>query len=117
MPWAGSGYRMEIYGREGTLIASSGESPQLGPVRVQGAKGTGERLQDLEIPARHTYVLEGMPPGAPYNVGQMYYLFGQAIRTGEVNHLNFDTAVELHRFLDAIRESSVWGRQAAVTTG
>ena len=116
LPWAGSGYRLEIYGRDGTLVASSTDSPQLGPVRVQGAKGRGERLQDLEIPARHTYVLEGMPQGAPYNVGQMYYLFGQAIRTGEVNHPNFDTAVELHRFLDAIRESSDQGRQAAVTT-
>ncbi|MCH8226518.1 MAG: hypothetical protein IIC97_11695, partial [Chloroflexi bacterium] len=77
----------------------------------------GERLQDLEIPPRHTYVLEGMPAGAPYNVGQMYYLFGQAIRTGEVGHPNFDTAVELHRFLDAIRESSDQGRQAVVSSG
>ena len=116
-PWAGSGYRMEIYGREGTLVASSGDSPQLGPVRVQGAKGRGEQLQDLEIPARHTYVLEGMPQGAPYNVGQMYYLFGQAIRTGGAGHPDFDTAVELHRFIDAIRESSDQGRRAAVSTG
>ncbi|MCH8107877.1 MAG: Gfo/Idh/MocA family oxidoreductase [Chloroflexi bacterium] len=114
LPWAGSGYRMEIYGREGTLAAYSTDSPQLGAVRVQGAKGRGERLQDLEIPARHTYVLEGMPAGAPYNVGQMYYLFGQAIRTGEGGHPDFDTAVELHRFLDAIRESSDQGRQVAV---
>jgi predicted dehydrogenase len=30
IPWAGSGYRLEIYGREGTLVATSAESPQLG---------------------------------------------------------------------------------------
>lgn len=117
LPWAGSGYRMEIYGREGTLAAYSTDSPQLGAVRVQGAKGKGEQLQDLEIPARHTYVLEGMPAGAPYNVGQMYYLFGQAIRTGEGGHPDFDTAVELHRFLDAIRESSDQGRRVEVAAG
>jgi hypothetical protein len=26
-PWAGSGYRMEIYGREGILVVTSEESP------------------------------------------------------------------------------------------
>ena len=40
-PFAGSGYRMEIYGREGTLIASSGESPNHDRVRLQG--GAGQR--------------------------------------------------------------------------
>jgi len=60
---------------------------------------------------------EGMPAGAPYNVGQMYYLFGQAIRTGEGGHPDFDTAVDLHRFLDAIRESSDQGRRVAVAVG
>jgi predicted dehydrogenase len=34
-PWAGSGYRMEIYGREGTLVASSEESPNHDGVRLQ----------------------------------------------------------------------------------
>ena len=39
IPWAGSGYRLEIYGREGTLVATSEDSPQLGPVRLEGARG------------------------------------------------------------------------------
>src|SRR5215471_17740710 len=30
IPFAGSGYRMEIYGSEGTLVASGADSPQLG---------------------------------------------------------------------------------------
>ena len=32
IPFAGSGYRMEIYGRAGTLVASGEDSPQLGEV-------------------------------------------------------------------------------------
>ena len=112
-PWAGSGYRMEIYGREGTLEVSSEESPQLNDVRLRGAKG-GNTLEELEIPARFSYVLEGMPQGAPYNVGQMYYQFGQAIRSGEACQPNFDTAVELHRFIDNIREASDQGREVTV---
>ncbi len=112
-PWAGSGYRMEIYGRDGTLVASSDESPNHDGVRLQGAQG-GDRLEDLEIPGKYTYVLEGMPRGATYNVGQMYYQFGQSIRSGESCQPDFDTAVELHRFIDNIQEASDRGGEVAV---
>ena len=37
-PWVGSGYRMEVYGREGTLVASGPNSPQLVDIQLQGAK-------------------------------------------------------------------------------
>jgi predicted dehydrogenase len=114
-PWAGSGYRMEIYGREGTLVASSADSPQLRAVRLLGAQG-GNTFQELEVPARYTYVLEGMPAGEPYNVGQMYYLFGQAISSGKASEPDFNTAVELHHLIDKIRESSNQGREVAVST-
>jgi predicted dehydrogenase len=39
IPFAGSGYRMEIYGRDATLVASGQDSPQLGKVVLHGAKG------------------------------------------------------------------------------
>ena len=54
-----------------------------------------------------------MPAGAPYNVGQMYYQFGRAIRSGNSHVADFDTAVELHRLIDSIRESSDNGRRVA----
>ena len=105
IPWAGSGYRLEVYGREGTLIATSEDSPQLGPVRLQGSEGSDE-LDDLTILDHHRFVLEGMPEGAPYNVGQLYYMFGEAIRDQDERQPDFDTAVELHRLVDCIRRSS-----------
>ena len=104
---------MEIYGWDGTLVASSEESPNHDGVRLQGAQG-GNKLEDLEIPGKYTYVLEGMPRGEPYNVGQMYYLFGQGIRSGQSCQPDFNTAVELHRFIDNIREASDQGREVAV---
>ena len=115
-PWAGSGYRMEIYGREGTLVASSNESANHYGVVLQGAQG-GNDLAGLEIPAKYTNVLEGMPRGAAFNVGQMYYRFGESIRTGDPCHPDFATAVELHRFIDDIRKASDQGREVAVTNG
>jgi predicted dehydrogenase len=114
-PYAGSGLRMEVYGREGTLIASSEDSPQLKEVRLRGAQGN-DKLEDLEVPASYTYVLEGMPRGEAFNVGQMYYRFGEAIRSGIACEPNFDTAVGLHRFIDNIRESTEQGRTVAVNT-
>ncbi len=113
-PWAGSGYRMEIYGREGTLVASSAESPNHYGVRLQGAQG-GDQLDDLEIPSKYTYVLEGMPRGAAYNVGQMYYQFGEGIRSGETCQPDFNTAAELHQFIDSIQEASDRGHEVVVT--
>ena len=116
IPWAGSGYRMEIYGREGTLVASSEASPQLGAARLQGARN-GDGLADLDIPAHHTYVLEGMPQGDPYNVGQLYYLFGQAIEAESKSYPDFDTAVDLHRLVGAIRQASDEGKAIDVPNG
>ena len=115
IPWAGTGYRLEIYGREGTLVATSDESPQLGTVQLQGTRASG-KLEPLDIPSRYRYVPEDMPQGAPYNVGQLYALFARAIRSGEVSpsKATFATAVDLHRLIDAMRASSVQGRQITV---
>ncbi len=62
IPWAGSGYRMEIYGTRGTLVATSADSPQLKEVRVQLGRA-GEPLQDLAVPSHCIYVPEAMPQG------------------------------------------------------
>jgi predicted dehydrogenase len=101
---------MEIYGREGTLFVTGSVSSQRGEtLRLQGAHG-GHALSDLEIPERFVYVPADFPQGDPFNVGQMYALFADAIRTGQSRLPTFDTAVALHRFLDAIKQASDAGR-------
>ena len=114
VPWAGSGFRMEIYGREGTLVTTGSVSSQRGEMlRVQGAQGSHD-LQDLSIPERFVYVPDDFPRGDPFNVGQMYALFAEAIRTGKSRLPTFDTAVDLHRFLDTIKHASDTGRELPV---
>ena len=115
-PWAGSGYRMEIYGREGTLVVTGSVSSQRGEMlRVQGAQRS-HQLQDLEIPQRFVYVPDDFPKGDPFNIGQLYTLFAGAIRNGESRPPmpTFDTAVGLHRFIDTIKEASGGGREMGV---
>ena len=82
-------------------------------LRVQGAKGSNE-LEDLTLPERYFYVPDDFPRGDPFNVGQMYTLFAEAIRTGENRQPTFDTAVELHRFIDTIKKASDTGREQVV---
>ena len=114
VPWAGSGFRMEIYGREGTLVTTGSVSSQRGEMlRVCGARGSHE-LRDLDIPDCFVYVPSGFPDGDPFNVGQMYTLFADAIRTGQSRVPTFNTAVDLHRFIDTIKRASDTGRELTV---
>ena len=116
VPWAGGGFRMVVYGREGTLVATGNVSSQRGEaLRLQGAKRSHE-LSDLPIPDRFSWVPPDFPRGDPFNVGQMYRLFAEAIRTGKKQERlpTFDTAVDLHRFLDTIRQSSDTGQEVPV---
>lgn len=116
VPWAGGGFRMVIYGREGTLAATGNVSSQRGEMlRVQGAKRSHE-LADMPIPDRFVWLPPEFPHGDPFNVGQMYSLFAEAIRSGRKQSRlpTFDTAVDLHRFLDTIRQSSDTGRELPV---
>jgi predicted dehydrogenase len=114
IPYAGSGYRMEIYGREGTLVASGEDSPQLSAVSLHGAKGGSDRLESIAIPERFTVTAAATPAGEATNVGQMYTMFAQAVRNrrgGAARHPDFATAVELHRLVDAIKLASDTGRE------
>jgi predicted dehydrogenase len=115
IPFAGSGYRMEIYGRDGTLVATGEDSPQLSAVSLHGAKG-GNTLAPIPVPERFTYAAPGTPAGEALNVGQMYALFAQsirnrAIRDGKGRQPTFETAVDLHRLVDAIKQASDNGRE------
>src|SRR5215210_4981513 len=47
VPWAGSGYRMEVYGSEGTLIVSGEDAPQHTTLTLQGSRGK-DPLRELE---------------------------------------------------------------------
>jgi predicted dehydrogenase len=105
IPYAGSGYRMEIYGRDGTLVASGEDSPQLSHVFLHGAKGNNT-LQPIPVPDRLTFAPTGTPDNEAMNVGQMYSLFVKAIGGGASKLPNFETAVALHRVIDTIQYAS-----------
>ena len=88
----------------------------MGSVKLEGAQGVDE-LAEIDIPVHHTTVTEETPKGPPFNVGQMYDQFGLGIRGEASSYPDFDTAVELHVLLDAIRQSSEEAREVEVGSG
>lgn len=108
-PWAPAGYRMDIYGKEGTIMVTGKVTAQRG-AKLQGAQ-RGNELQDLPVPKQYRFVTDDFPKGDPYNIGQMYALFAQKIRTGSsaVHLPDFETALDMHHLLDKIRQVSEAG--------
>jgi len=106
VPWHGTGWRMEVYGREGTLVASSRQMVQYAQIELRGGQGKDKELEEVPVPDRLTQVSGEVPSGEPFNVAQLYHRLGAAIRGGKDAEPDFDLAVTRHRLLDAIQRSS-----------
>ena len=115
VPWHGTGWRMEVYGRDGTLVASSRQTVQYGQIAVRGARDADAELTELPVPQRLTRVPAGVPANEPFNVAQMYSRLGEAISQGHEAEPDFGLAVKRHRLLDALQRSSELGASQQVT--
>jgi predicted dehydrogenase len=115
-PYHGSGYRLEIYGKDGTLaMIGGGEAGQEAKRKIMGGHKDDKALQELPVPERFKWVPEEVRNGGPaYDVGQMWVKFAEAIRTGTRIEPDFDSAVRRHRMLDAIRRASETGQRQKV---
>jgi predicted dehydrogenase len=116
VPWGGPGFRMEIFGRDGAIIATGNISSQRGEMlKVMGAQKS-QTLKELALPQKFMHVPDSFPRGDPFNVGQMYTLFAEGVRTGKPNPRlpTFETAVGLHHFLDTLQRASDAGRTVEV---
>jgi predicted dehydrogenase len=115
-PYHGSGHRLEIYGKEGTLVmVGGGEGGQEPRRKVMGGRKDDERLQELPVPERLKWVPKALRENGPaYDVGQMWLKFAEAIRTGSNIEPDFDDAVRRHRTLDAIVRASETGQRQKV---
>ena len=115
-PYHGSGYRFEIYGKEGTLaMIGGGEAGQEAKRRIMGGRKDDKGLQELRVPDRLKWVPDAVRNTEfSYDVGQMWARFAEAIRKGERVEPDFDFAVRRHRMLDALRRASDTGQRQKV---
>lgn len=98
VPYNASGWKMEIYGTEGTIVASTSGLPQITPIALLGARGS-DALEALPLPAEST---DQMPAGPPGNVGRAYQHLAQTITEERVFNPDFSHAESLHRVLDSM---------------
>ncbi len=115
VPWHGTGWRMEVYGREATLVALSSQMVQYAQIQLLGGKGKDGALEELSVPDRLTWIPDEVPQGPPFNVAQLYRSLSKAIREGKGAQPDFDLAVRRHRLLDAIQRASDQGSKVQVT--
>ena len=112
-PYHGSGHRLEIYGKEGTLaMIGGGEGGEERRRKLMGGHKDDKALQELPVPERFTWVPEAVRNGgAAYDVGQMWVRFAEGIRNGSNIEADFDHAVRRHRSLDTIVRASQTGQR------
>ena len=105
VPFAGSGYRMAVYGEKGTLVVSGKDSVQLTELSLMGARGNNEP-EKITAPDKLKVVSSKKLAGEPFNVGQMYANFARSIRDKRQHVPSFSTALKLHHLIDLIQESA-----------
>ena len=117
-PYLGSGHRLEIYGKEGTLaMIGGGEGGQELRRKIMGGHKDDKALQELAVPERFKWVPEAVRNGPEYDVGQMWVKFAEAIHSGandDYNLPDFDHAVRRHQMLDTIVRASQTGQRQKV---
>ena len=80
VPAHASGYRAEIYGREGTLRLDASETSSLGTLKLRGGRRGDAAMTEIDVPDRLTWAPEAADLEAAFPVAQMWRRFGQVIR-------------------------------------
>ena len=105
VPYNASGFRLEIYGRKGTIVATTAGSPQRDAASLRGAQGA-DKLAPLPVPDRYLEMPPETPAGPPRNVGHLYLRLARAIRDDTAVDPDFDVALRRHQLIDAIQRAS-----------
>ena len=98
------GYRLEIFGSKGALAINS-LSVNIGPNKIFGAQGK-DKLAELPVPGHFKAAPASTPGGPPQNVANAYARFAKTFHTKGGIDPDFDTAVGMHRLIDAIERSA-----------
>ena len=110
------GWRMEIYGTQGTLVATSTLMLQYGDIKIRGANLEevpdsytyvgADSLIDIPIPNSYRNIPDTIPYGWASNIAELYRIFSNGLNTGVPVEPDFGIALKHHEFLDAIEKSS-----------
>src|SRR5207247_9884470 len=103
------GNRIEIYGREGTLVLRADGSFNTGGSEIHGGKGK-EPMASMPVPSKYKVVPERTPAGQPYNVAQAYVRAADALRGRGSSEVDFTLPVHPPDLTDPIGRPPGTGR-------
>ena len=104
-PTSAPGYRLEIYGSKGTLAIATAYI-NLGPNKIFGAQNEA-KLAELSVPERFSSAPATTPAGSPRNVAHAYARFAKTFHAKQRIDPDFETALGIHRLIDAIERSAL----------
>ena len=108
VPAASTGWRLEIYGEKGTVVATARSGGHSNVNRLEGALNGESTFQELDVPERFRLVPEAVPSTSALNVAHAYREFAQAIagdRPAEPDFAYGLTTLDLLAAIDASSES------------
>ena len=103
-----TGLLFQVHGTEGAMVIRADAGANTGDLVLRGARRADKALEEIALTEPYR-LSPGTPPGAHVNVGQMYGRLAEAMRGHASVDASFDTAVDLHRLLDAIERASATG--------
>lgn len=106
VPWHGTAFRMEAYGTEGTLVATSDQMVEMVDPLLRGARHDEDGLRRLAPPEGLRWVPPEVPEGVAVNMAQMFRRFAEAVRQGTEAPPDFAEAAQRHHTLDAIARAA-----------
>ncbi len=110
VPHHGAGWRLEAYGDQGTLVATSPGPAMVMPNRIQGGAAGDKALQDLPVPEAFSTVPAAVPnDSSAYHVAHMYQRLAAAVRDGVPLEPSFASAMQLYDLVDTLERSSQQG--------
>jgi predicted dehydrogenase len=113
VPVQPTGALLEIHGTDGAIVVRGQGGIQGGNLDIRGARRGDSSLEPIAIDDAHRFPA-GTPEGPGANFMALYRDTAAAISEGKPVSPNFDTAVELHRILDAAERSSESGQRVSL---
>lgn len=105
VPAYGSGWRLEVRGDEGIVVATSPGPPMVAPNRLEGARAGEKELHELATPEHLITAPPEIKRDGSFHVAHMYQRLADAINHSTRCDPDFDDALALYRLVDLLEQS------------
>jgi predicted dehydrogenase len=111
------GVQLDITGSEGDLRISNSTSVGDAFNRIEGARGDAQPLTDLPIPDRYQWLPPGQFGSSVLELTHLYSAHARDVSTGSTLATSFADALDMHRLIDQIKQSSASGMRVDLRFG